>query len=208
MGKNLAIGFLSLTFLMPSAAWAVRDYGIRPAEFFGDVYLTLKYGEVTLSDDVPDNGSDIRNFGFVFGNSINPNLAVEFEFTQTVSVDDDYLGSGVDAEVDTLGIFLVGKTTGDFYVRGKIGYTRVAQEFGDDSGFFTSSGLSGEKNVYGVAYGIGAGIKTDGFGYFELEYTVFPTRDDVSIDTGTFLGEVDLDVEMDMVSLNYVLAFD
>jgi opacity protein-like surface antigen len=201
MRKNLAIVFLSLTFLIPAVSHAARDYGRSPLDYGGQVYLTIKYGETTIADSVPENGSDIRNLGFVFGKGINDVLAMEFEYTTTVSKDDDYGGSDLSASTDILGLFLVAKTAGDIYVRGRIGYTRVTQDFGSSaSGLFDD--LSGQKNIYGVGYGVGAGYKFMKGGAVELEYMVYPTRDDVDF------GGNEVDLEMDFISLNYVMSFD
>lgn len=206
MRKNLAIGFLSLTFLLPAASHAARDYGRNPADFFGQVYFAAKYGEITIADDVPENGSDIRNLGFAFGKGINDVLSMELAFSTTVSEDDDYLGSGASASVDTLGLFLAAKTPGKVYFKGRVGYTRVTQEFSSGSGF---PELEGTKNIYGLAVGVGGGIKVGKNGAIELEYALFPTRDDVqTVDLGPSIGRLEFDLEMDFISLSYVWSTD
>lgn len=205
MRKNLAIVFLSLTFLVPGVSQAARDYGRNPLDFGGQVYLIIKYGESTIADSVPENGSDIRNLGFVFGKEVNEILAMEFEYTFTVSKDDDYGGDDLSASTDILGLFLVGRSSGDLYFKGRIGYTRVTQDFGDSASSLYDD-VSGETNVYGVGYGVGAGYKFMKGGALELEYMVFPTRDDVEFSTGATTIEEDL--EMDFISLNYVLSFE
>lgn len=206
MRKNLAIGFLSLTFLLPAVSNAARDYGRNPADFFGQVYFAAKYGEITIADDVPENGSDIRNAGFTFGKGINNILSAEFEYTTTVSEDDDYLGSSASASVDTLGLFLAAKTPGKVYFKGRVGYTRVTQEFGPLSGF---PELEGTKHIYGVAVGVGGGVKVGKNGAIELEYALYPTRDDVeTIDFGGSVGVLEFDLEMDFITLSYVWSTD
>ena len=211
MRKNLVIVFLSLTFLVPGLSHAARDYG-RNQLVGGQVYLAFKYGEITLEEDVPESGSDIRNMGVVFGKGFNDVLALEFEYTDTVSKDDDYQGSGISASVETMGVFLVARTTGDLYVKGRVGYTQSEQDFGSDpSGIFAD--LEGSKNVYGIAYGVAAGYKFMKVGTLqsalELEYMIYPTREDVEIDlTGVGGSVIEEDLEMDFVTLNYVLSFE
>ena len=199
MTKNLALGLLSLTLLMPAVSHAARDYGYNTVgQFFGEVYFTTKYGEVTISDDLPESGSDIRNLGFIFGKRINDVVSGEFEYTFSVSKDDDYFGDGGDASVESIGFFLAAKTSGDIYATGRVGYTRVAQDFG-----INIPDLRGEKNIYGLAVGVGAGIKVGKQGAIELEYARYPTRE-VTIDFGGIFGSVDLDFDMDFVTLSYV----
>jgi len=210
MRKNLTIVFLSLIILIPTVSHAARDYGGRNRvdAFFGQVYLVLKYGEITVADSVPEDGSDIRNFGFAFGKGINDVLSMEFEYTTTVSKDSDYLGSGSSVEIDTLGVFVVGKTPGNLYAKGRLGYVRSDQEFGDASTSILSD-LDGSKNVYGIAYGLSGGYKFTKGGAIELEYMVYPTRDDVEIDFRPVGGPLlEEDLEMDFISINYILSFE
>lgn len=202
MRKNLVIVFLSLTFLIPAASHAARDYGRNPIDFGGGVYLVLKYGEITIAEDVPEDGSDIRNLGFAFGKQVNDVLALEFEYTTTVSEDDDYGGTGSSASVETVGFFVVARTPGDLYAKGRLGYTRAAQEF-DDNAFVD---WGGEENVYGMAAGVSVGYKIMKGGAIELEYMLYPTRDDVEFTSGAITIEEDL--EMDFVAINYIWSFE
>lgn len=205
MRKNLAIVFLSLTFLIPAVSHAARDYGRNPIDFGGGVYLLLKYGEITIADDVPEDGSDIRNFGFAFGKAVNDVIAMEFEYTTTVSEDDDYLGSGSSASADTVGFFVVAKSPGDFYGKARLGYTRVTTDLEDTA--IIDWGNS--DNVYGIAAGLGAGFKFMEGGAIELEYMLYPKIEDVEFDFSGVGGPVfEEDLEVDFVSLNYVLSFE
>ncbi|MFZ9037101.1 MAG: outer membrane beta-barrel protein [Gammaproteobacteria bacterium] len=205
MRKNLVIVFLSLTFLIPAVSHAARDYGRNPIDFGGGVYLVLKYGEITIADDVPEDGSDIRNLGFAFGKQVNDVLAMEFEYTATVSEDGDYGGTGSRASADTVGFFVVARTPGDLYAKGRLGYTRVSQEFSDNPVI----DWGGEKNVYGIAAGVSVGYKIMKGGAIELEYMLYPTRDDVEFDFSGVGGPVvEEDLEMDFVAINYVWSFE
>ena len=129
-------------------------------------------------------------------------LALEFEYTTTVSEDDDYGGSGSSGSAQTLGFFVVARTPGDLYAKGRLGYSRVAQEFDD----IPAVDWGGEKNVYGVAAGVSVGYKIMKGGAIELEYMLYPTRDDVEFSSGATTIEEDL--EMDFVAINYIWSFE
>jgi hypothetical protein len=195
MRKNLTIVFLSLVFLMPSVSHAARDYGNaeRIDAFFGEVYLGIKYGRVTIAEDIPDSdGADIRNLGFAFGKGINDTLAIEFDYNTTVTEDDTSSG---DLSADTIGLYLVAKTQGTVYFKGRVGYTRTTLErnFNDDSF---------DHNSYGIAYGAAAGVKIGKSGAIEIEYTIMP-----DIDDSGFVG-APVEVESDFVSISYVMGVD
>lgn len=193
MRKNLSIIFLSLTFLLPTVSHAARDYGTsRAEEFVGQVYLGLKYGSLTIAEDVPDSdGADIRDLGIVFGRGINDNLAIEFAFDFTVTKDDTSDG---DISADAVGLYLVAKTTGDVYVKGRLGYTRLTLER-------NFAGDSFDTNAYGMSYGIGVGARV-GPGAIEAEYTLLP-----KIDNTAFVG-APVEVESDYFSVAYVWGFE
>ena len=205
MRKNLAIVFLSLTFLIPAVSHAARDYGRSPIDFAGGVYLLLKYGEITIAEDVPESGSDIRNLGFAFGKAVNDIISMEFEYTTTVSKDDDYAGTGANAELDTIGFFVVAKSTGNVYGKARLGYTRVSTEDLEDTAIIDW----GSDNNYGIAAGLGAGFKFMEGGAIELEYMLYPKLEDVEFDFSSVGGPVfEEDLEVDFVSLNFVLSFE
>jgi opacity protein-like surface antigen len=205
MRKNLAIVFLSLTFLIPAVSHAARDYGRNPIDFGGGVYLVLKYGEITIADDVPEGGSDIRNLGFAFGKAVNDLISMEFEYTTTVSEDDDYGGTGSSVSLDTVGLFVMAKSTGDFYGKARLGYTRVNKDISDTA----IIDWGNNDNVYGIAAGLGAGYKFMEGGAIELEYMLYPKFEDVEFDFSGVGGPTfEDDLEVDFVSLNYVLSFE
>ncbi len=194
MRKNLTIVFLSLTFLIPSVSHAARSYGNNRIDaFFGEVYLGVKYGRLTIAEDVPDSdGTDIRDMGFTFGKGINDNMAMEFAYNFTVTEDDTSAG---DLSADTIGLYVVGKTTGTVYFKGRIGYTRTSLER-------NLGGASFDHNSYGMAYSIGLGAKVMKGGAIEFEYTVLP-----SIDDSGFVG-APVEVEADFLSVSYIFGFE
>ena len=204
MTKYIAIAVLSLALLIPATSNAGR-YTFEDSRsgklIPGKAYLGIKFGQITI--DEPVSGSDdveMENVGFTFAGDINDYLALEFEFSQTVSEEElDLFNLGPDLKVssDTLGLFLVGKTQGDIYFKGRVGYTRVEQDI-------SYSGFSISANVYGVAAGLGAGIKLSKGAALEIEYTVYPETDRFE-DLGIGFDD-GLDTEF--VTIGFVWSFE
>ena len=194
MRINLTVIFLVSSFLLPATANAQGNYSNRAEAFFGDVYLGVKYGRLTYADEVPDydDGSDIRNLGFSFGKKFNDVVGIEFSYDYTVTKDDTSAGS---VSTDVLGFFVVAKTPGKVYVKGRLGYTRMTGER-------NTGGQSFDNNTYGMALGGAFGITIYDRGSLELEYTILPTTDDAQ-----FAG-APVDLEADFLSVNYVWGFN
>ena len=204
MTKYIAIAVLSLVLLIPATSNAGRysfDDSRSGALIPGKVYLGVKYGLLTI--DEPVSGADdveMDNVGFTFSGDINEYLALEFEFSTTVSESEqDLLDLGPNLKVssDTLGLFLVGKTQGDVYIKGRVGYTRVAQDI-------SYSGSSISANVYGVAAGLGAGIKLAEGAALEIEYSVYPETDRFE-ELGIGFDD---DLETEFVTVGFVWSFE
>ena len=197
MRKHLTVIFLVSSLLLPAVSHAANLYSPNRAEaFFGDVYLGVKYGRLTYAESVPDydDGSDTRNLGFSFGRKFNDNVAMEFSYDYTVTDDSSSAG---DVSTDVLGLFVVGKTTGDLYFKGRLGYTRLTQER-------NSSVDSFDKHTYGIAVGGAIGFTIYDKGSLEIEYTILPTTDGSS---SGFVG-APVDLESDFLSVNYVWGFN
>jgi opacity protein-like surface antigen len=204
MTKYIAIAVLSLALLIPATSNAGR-YTFEDSRsgklIPGKAYLGIKFGQITI--DEPVSGSDdveMENVGLTFAGDINDYLALEFEFSQTVSEEElDLFNLGPDLKVssNTLGLFLVGKTQGDIYFKGRVGYTRVEQDI-------SYSGFSISANVYGVAAGLGAGIKLSKGAALEIEYTVYPKTDRFE-DLGIGFDD-GLDTEF--VTIGFVWSFE
>ena len=127
MTKYIAIAVLSLVLLIPATSNAGRysfDDSRSGALIPGKVYLGVKYGLLTI--DEPVSGSDdveMDNVGFTFSGDINGYLALEFAYNQTVTESDlDLFDLGPELKVssDTLGLFLVARTRGDVYLKGRL----------------------------------------------------------------------------------------
>jgi len=196
MRKHLTVIFLVSSFMLPAVGHAQSGlYSPNRAEvFFGDVYLGVKYGRLTYAESVPDydDGADIRNLGFSFGRKFNDNVAMEFSYDYTVTDDSSSAG---DVSTDVLGFFVVGKTTGDVYFKGRLGYTRLTQER-------DTSGESIDAHSYGIAVGGAIGFTVYDRGSLEIEYTILPTTDNTR-----FIG-ADEKIEADFLSVNYVWGFN
>lgn len=197
MKKNIAAAVLTLVMLVPIAGHAAGTYrGNSSAGAFGatKVYLTAKAGLLSLdSDGFGSTPVDMTSLGFVFGGHFNDYLAMEFEYTQTVSAaHEQFLGTDVRISADTIGLFLVARTTGSVYLRGRIGYGWIDQTID----------AVGTDTVYGLAGGIGGGIEfSDTFGV-EVEYTIYPKADEFN----TFGAAGDL--TSDMIAVNLVFSYD
>ena len=178
MTKYIAIAVLSLVLLIPATSNASRykfEDSRSGALIPGKAYLGIKIGQITI--DEPVSGSDdveFENVGFGFAGDINEYFALEFEYTQTVSeeeLDLFNLGPFLKVSADTVGLFLVGKTQGDVYLKGRLGYTRSSYEV-------SYAGFSADGNVYGMAAGVGVGIKLAEGAALEIEYSVYPKNDE------------------------------
>ena len=198
MTKNIAIAVLALALLVPAASNAAGLYrgSSRGNAFAGEVYLGLKYGSLVIDDGVSTgDDADVRNTGFMFGGSINDYLGLEFDYTQTVSTDDELVSGliGTNISTDTIGFFLVGKTMGDIYIKGRVGYVIMDQHI-------SLTGDNFNNNNYGIGLSLGVGAKIGETGAIEIEYTALPDTD--KEDT-PFLE----DLESEFVSVAFVWIY-
>lgn len=172
MTKQFAAFTLMLGMLLPMVGNAQGVYRDNNRDAIGGtkVYLGIKYGVMVAEPDI--SGSDdfeMDNVGVVFGGHINDWLALELDYTQTVSADkQDFQGTDIKFETDTLGLFLVARTTGTVYGRARVGYAIVDQDVS----------TIGSDSVYGLAFGLGGGFELSDTLSIEAEYTLFPETDE------------------------------
>lgn len=203
MTKYIAIAVLSLALLMPATSNASR-YQFEDSRsgtlFPGKVYLGIKAGQFTIEEDTSGSEEiEMDNIGITFGSDINEYLGLEFEYTQSASEEKtDKFGPSLTASTDTIGLYLVGRTQGDVYFKGRVGYTRVNQDV-SITGF-----LSGDDNIYGIAYGLGAGIQFGKSTAVEIEYTVFPDTDEHD-KLGSLFAH---DLETEFISIGLVWSIE
>ena len=200
MNKNIAAALLVLVVLVPltgNAQSYYRSNNTSRVISSNKVYLGVKFGQVSLELDVSgaDREDVADNMGLVFVGDINDYLAMEFEYTKTVSTKQvDIASTPSQTSFDTVGVFLVAKSTGTFYGKARVGYSWVDQDF--DS--------FGTDTVYGLAYGLGAGFKASDTFYIEAEYTLYPEADE----TDRFGRAFGADLFTDIVSVNLVWSYD
>lgn len=197
MTKYIAIAVLSLALLIPATSNASR-YKFNDSQsgelIPGKVYLGVQMGQLSIEADTSGSDSlDMDHIGFTFGGDINEFLGLEFAYTQTVSDERDEVDRG---STNTMGLFLVGRTQGDVYFKGRVGYSIVNQEF-------SLLGTSFDDNVYGIAYGLGGGKRFGETLALEIEYTVFPETDEHD-ELGSLFG-VDFDTEFVTIGLVWAI---
>ena len=197
MKNKIAAVVLTLAMLVPATSYAAGSYrsnNTTSAIGSTKVYLGVKYGVLTIEPDI--SGADnieLDNVGFMFGGHINDYLSLEFDYTETVSsAKENFLGSVTRVETDTTGLFLVARTTGTVYFKGRVGYSWIDQNVSD----------SGSDRIYGLAYSAGVGFElSDTFG-LEAEYTLYPKTDEFD----RFGSAGDLDTSF--LSVNAVWSYN
>jgi len=161
-----------------TAALSLPSLGLAEGMYGG-----LQYGTLTSED------ADMGNLGISIGSSINDFFSIEGSYTFTVNEED--LGNNVTLSADSIGLFAVVKSEGDFYGKAKVGLAKV--DFEMESG---GNSLSDDAN--GLALGLAVGVKA-GQGAVEVEYTKLPDLDDFS--------GVPVDASNDYLSVGFVFNF-
>jgi len=197
MKKKIAAVVLTLAMLVPASSYAAGSYrsnNTTSAIGATKVYLGVKYGVLTIEPDA--SGADnieVDNLGFMFGGHINDYVSLEFDYTQTVSAgQEDFLGSTAKVKTDTTGFFVVARSTGGVYFKGRVGYSWIDQHV---------SGI-GSDRIYGLAYGVGVGLELGDTFAIEGEYTLYPRTDDYD----RFGSGGELDTRF--LSVNAVWSYD
>ena len=197
MKNKIAAVVLTLAMLVPATSYAAGSYrsnNTTSAIGSTKVYLGVKYGVLTIEPDAA-GADDIEtdNLGFMFGGHFNDYLSLEFDYTETVSSGkDNFLGTVTRVKTDTTGIFLVARTTGTAYVKGRVGYSWIDQDVSD----------AGTDRIYGLAYGAGVGFELGDTFAIEGEYTIYPKTDEFD----RFGSAGDLDTSL--LSVNAVWSYN
>jgi hypothetical protein len=146
-------------------------------------YGGLSFGRVDV-DEI-----ETGNLGIVLGAIADNGFGYELFYSFSV-VDYDVSFNGF--ETDTINLYVVYKTSGNVYFKGKAGYSYTNITFDPVDADRVSDSTEGFS--YGLAGGIGIGD-----GALELTYYRFPDFDD-------FAG-VPFDEEVEMINLAYLWSF-
>ncbi len=136
--------------------------------WYGDIHM----GNTTTSMQQAPQDFTFLSIGGTIGYAVNPNFGWEFIGSFATNGKDDALVSpnlNVDAKAryDAMGFYFMGKTSGQFYVKGRVG-------LGISTFSYSASGYEDEaKRTVGFAYGVGAGVQLEKV-YLELNYNAFP----------------------------------
>jgi len=217
MTKYIAIAVLSLALLVPATSNASRykfEDSHSGALIPGKAYLGIKAGQLSIDGDLhedldplgldfPDLATD--NLGFVFGGEINEYFSLEFSYTETVSEEKKdlfKLGTDLKVSTDTIGLFLVAKTQGDVYIKGRVGYIRMNQKVS-----YSLLDFKENDNLYGIAAGLGVGMKIGKGTSLELEYTRFPDTE-VFDSCELYFCVFEDDILNELVTIGFVWSFE
>ena len=123
--------------------------------YAGDFYIGAKVGQMVIDNIGVDDPTNIGlTLGYEFG-VVAADVGIEGEYTKSAS-SGSFAGNDVD--VETIGIYLAGRTAGPLYVKGRFGYI--------DTDVEGRSGISDSGTSYGLGFGFSVGIAQ-----FEFEYT-------------------------------------
>ncbi|MCO7225792.1 outer membrane beta-barrel protein [Pleionea sp. CnH1-48] len=174
MRKSLSLAAI----LLASSAYALPSLAENqtPEAFQPDWYAGFSLGSAKA-----DSNTGAQSFKYLnVGGNIGYRFTEHFsgEFMATFASDDErdevvsnLINEKVGTKFDAIGLYLVGQTTGDFYVKGRLGIA--------ESRFsYSAPGFEDEtKGSFGASYGAGFGFKAEKFNV-ELEYVVTPEADD------------------------------
>ena len=143
----------------------------------GDTYFGVKAG--SMSVDV-DGISDVINAGVLVGYNVNKNLAIEGEFTTSLSDGDATIsGSQGKWNIDTIAVYAVHRSAGDTYFKGKVGFLNEDISI-TIPGYVPFSGSDS-----GLSFGVGVGFEVGKSSRIEFEYTLIEA--DVNMLSATYL---------------------
>lgn len=168
------------------------------AVFTPSWYGGLHIGKANTELNDAQQEFSFLNVGGNFGYRYTKNISVEGFLTFASDEEKDHyvsdiLATDVGVKVDAMGVYVVGQSSGDLYVKGRVGLAQTRFSY-DASGYESES----EEDI-GFSYGIGAGAKINSTIRVELEYIVFPEVSDPIFTQSSY--------ESDMFSLSVVWDF-
>jgi len=169
--KRLVSLFIAASSLMSLQINAQEEQEFYPT-WYGSFHLA------TADTTINSGGQDFNYFnvggavGYRFSDYLSSELFMTFATNdKTDEVVSDIIGERIGTSFDAVGVYLVGQTPGDFFVKGRVGLTQSRFTY-SASGFDDES-----KGTVGLSYGIGVGAKVENY-TFDLEYIVMPEADD------------------------------
>lgn len=130
-------------------------FTVAPPIYAGDFYFGAKIGQMVIDNVGIDDPTNLGlTLGYEFG-AVAADVGVEGEYTKSTK---DGTFQGNDFDVETIGLYLAGRTAGPLYVKGRFGYV--------DTNVDGRAGISES----GTSYGLGLGFSV-GVAQFEFEYT-------------------------------------
>lgn len=145
-------------------------------DFYAHWFMGLNLGSTSVGSNTGAQNFKFITAGVSFGYQFSENFNSELLLIVPVAGKkdefiSDLLGTTVDAEYSSYGLFFNAKTSGNLYAKGRIGL--ASSQFSYSADDYTE-----EKNSdIGLAYGIGGGYGKGQYSY-ELEYIVMPDVDD------------------------------
>jgi len=184
---------------------------VSPMAAAEGTYGGLSLGQVRIDGDLD---FETENLGIVLGDINASGFGFELFYSITVSDDSDSFGSIESSiETDTLGLFAVYQSKGDFYFKAKAGYGMVFLKWDLIDGQDTAKA---DDSYEGFSYGLSVGHMI-GDGALELTYYRFPDLDDFAgleddiedalVGTPFEGTDIDIDSDIEMLNLTYVWTF-
>ncbi len=167
-----------------------------------ETFVPYTYGEIHLGQTNTSLNQGDQDFSYItlggsYGYQFHQNFGTEFFMSFAINKKTDditsaFVGTNVKTTFNAFGGYLVGKTTGDFYGKVKLGL--IGSQF-----TYSAGGYEDESSTdVGISYGLGVGIKGQAVGV-ELNYLVMPEVDDPLWDGASY--------DSDMLLLNLRFEF-
>jgi len=184
---------------------------VSPMAIAAGTYGGLSLGQVQIDGDFE---TDTTNLGIVLGDINESGFGFELFYSITVVDDSDSEGDLESSiETDTLGLYAVYQTSGDFYFKAKAGYGMAFLKWDFIEGDETEKL---DDTYEGFTYGLSLG-KTIGDGALELTYYRFPDLDgfadledaieDALVGTPFEGQDISIDSDIEMINLTYIWVF-
>ncbi|NVJ58797.1 MAG: outer membrane beta-barrel protein [Gammaproteobacteria bacterium] len=187
-----------LAKLLAGTAILTLSASAAAEEFYPYNYGELHLGKIGTSLNSGGQDFNYTSLGGSYGYQFHENIGAEFFATFAVTKETDEfvsssIGTTVKTSVNAFGGYMVAKTSGRFYVKGKLGL--VASQF-----TYSASGFESESSTdVGLSTGFAVGIQGESVNV-ELMMLQLPDSDDPLFSSESY--------ENDFVGLNLSFDFD